>query len=156
MNLYLFNIDKDKRVVDKGVTSGDGDEYTNVILKEGTSIIKPTFIMSGFAIDEIPSFNYVYFPKMGRWYFVENITILTGKRISIDCSIDVLHTYRKDIKELTPFIARQEKLGNNELPDGQFPLYSKQAVSHHKIKDFPSGHSIVLTTSGRMDSTANG
>ena len=45
--------------------------YTSkdVRLKEGTSILEPTFLLSDFS----EGYNYVHVPKWNRYYFVNNV-----------------------------------------------------------------------------------
>lgn len=162
MDLKLYKTTDDKRVVNKtltdvknSITGSNDNTVSGVILKEDTSIIAPTFIFSGLSIDELPAFNYIYFPKMARYYFVNDVRISTGKRIEVDCSEDVLYTYRKDIKELSPIIARQEALKNDDLPDDLLPLYAEQDATSKILGTIPKAYSVILTTSGSTSSTSS-
>lgn len=151
MDLYLFNMKKDKRVVDKGIKNEDGKKYEDVIFKEGTSIINPTFIISGMTIEQIPHYNYVYYPKAARYYFINDIVMTTGKRVELNCSIDVLQSFRKDIKREghNQFVARQENDYNTLLADSNVPIQSK------KITDVvPVGENRLFTNTAGT-ATAN-
>lgn len=153
MDIILCKTKEDKRVVTKKVTSVV--TYNNVILKEMTSLFRPTFIIRDININRIPSFNYVYFPVAGRYYFVTDIRMATGHGIEIDCECDVLYSFRKDIRSWSPIIARQQSLVNNEIPDSLLPLYGKQIISHKTIGTIPGGSALVLTTTGRSGDNGN-
>lgn len=153
MNIVLCKTSDDRRVVSKKINNVITLE--NIIVKENTSLFNPTFIIRGFNIEQIPSFNYVRFPKAGRYYFVNDIRMTNGKGIEINCTCDVLHTFRKDIRSWSPIVSRQQTLVNNEIPDSLLPLYSKQIISHKNIGTLPTGASLVLTTTGRSGSNGN-
>lgn len=66
-------------------------------LKEETSIEHPTFIIR--MQENFESINYVY--AMGHYYFVDDTIILDDNRIALQCSQDVLATYKNTIQNLT-------------------------------------------------------
>lgn len=66
-------------------------------LKQETSIESPSFILR--MRDDFESINYVY--AMGHYYFVDDTVILDDNRFMLQCSQDVLATYRQQIYGLT-------------------------------------------------------
>ena len=66
-----------------------------VRLNENTDLMGPAFILKTNPV--VYNANYLYADTMGRYYYIDRVTALSGGRISIDCKIDVLHTYRAEI-----------------------------------------------------------
>ena len=77
-------------------------------------------IIQNFSTD----FNYCYISDFDRYYFVKSITLLTGQRVQIDLTIDVLMTYKEEIKKLTVNVLRYENIEPTYLTDSRIPLYS--------------------------------
>lgn len=66
-----------------------------VRLNENTDLMNPTFVLKTNPV--VYNANYLYADTMGRYYYINRVTAMSGGRISIDCKIDVLHTYRSEI-----------------------------------------------------------
>ena len=71
-----------------------------VVLKEGTSIEKPTFLFSG----DLFSCNYV--EAFGHYYFVDDVRSVRKGLTEIDCSMDVLATFKSDIGSYNAYVER--------------------------------------------------
>lgn len=79
-------------------------EDVEVVMKEPSDILHPSFQLASVYASE---YNYLYWN--GRYYFVDNITYLTSTVVIMDCSIDVLATYRNEIGSLEEYIIRSSK-----------------------------------------------
>ena len=66
-----------------------------VRLNENTDLMNPTFVLKTNPV--VYNANYLYADTMGRYYYINRVTAMSGGRMSIDCKIDVLHTYRAEI-----------------------------------------------------------
>ena len=118
----------DPRKIDKSISWGQ--TLTSVWLKEGTSLLKPTFILTfekdDLSIDrrltEFNSYNYVFVPDLGRYYFISNITFDTGARLVIECTVDVLKTYASEILSKKCIVTRQEKKNSKMYVDDRIVL----------------------------------
>jgi len=77
-----------------------GGTSLTVTLKEGTSIEKPTFLVSGnlFAVNYIQAF--------GHYYFVDDVTSIRNGLTQISCSMDVLATYKTTIGSYNAYVER--------------------------------------------------
>ena len=71
-----------------------------VNLKEGTSIEKPTFLLRG----DLFSCNYVQ--AFNHYYFVDDIKSVRNGLTEIDCSMDVLATFKTEIGSYNALIER--------------------------------------------------
>ena len=97
-------------------------------LKEPTDVLRPVLTIAHTGQNgKIPKFNYFSIGAFDRFYFVEDIVVLSQGLIQVTGRVDVLHTYRNAIKALTTFVERNEftynaLLNDNERPFKQVPL----------------------------------
>ena len=127
MNVILYNNKSDKRQLVKNITE---IKTLSAFAKGDINIISPTLIIQNFSID----FTYCYISDFDRYYFVKSITLLTGQRIQIDLSVDVLMTYKEEIKNLTVNVLRYENIEPTFLTDNRIPLFSDTL---QKVIEFP-------------------
>ena len=127
MNVILYNNKSDKRQLVKNIA-----EIKTILAtaKGDINIISPTLIIQNFSTD----FNYCYISDFDRYYFVKSITLLTGQRIQIDLTVDVLMTYKEEIKNLTVNVLRYENIEPTFLTDSRIPLLSDTV---QKVIEFP-------------------
>lgn len=136
MNIQLMKTYDDVKTLHKSVTS-IGNAKTAVI-KNDTSVINPHFILS-YTGDCLTA-NYLYCSDLDRYYFINDYTLLTGNRIDLTCTVDVLKTAENSINQITATIVRQEKQGISILPD------SNILVQNYNIVD-------IYSFSGGFDNT---
>ena len=106
--------------VDKNLT--EVSTLSSVRLLENCSILNPSFVL------KMPNdifINYIYVPKFGRYYYITNLTILDNNMIKIDCSVDVLMSYKNEIKNTRQHIVRQENEFNMYLSDSRMAVLQK-------------------------------
>lgn len=98
-------------------------------LREGTSIIDPTIIVEanspGFQANKS---NYIYIEEFGRYYYITNIVSINYTLWELHCHVDVLMSYKDQIKAQTAIVARQESQYNLYLDDGVFMAYQNPIV----------------------------
>lgn len=108
----------------------------NGVLKDGTSILTPTIQFSA-SVADLAGVNYMYIGPFGRRsYFVTDIRSLPGGIVEVDGRVDVLYTYRGDIRACTGIISSQQSVYNLYLNDGSLQVRSDGKVL---TKSFPSG-----------------
>lgn len=130
--------------------------FEEVIFKEETSLLNPTIIINGvsnassYTIEDIGTSNYFSIPKVNRYYFITDITMMSGGRVAITGKVDVLMSFKTDILGSTQLIVRQEKKTNNYLIDTDIPLSSKKQVIEHEFGDSiaDSGYYILAVNGG--------
>lgn len=130
--------------------------FDEVIFKEETSLLNPTIIINGvsnsssYNIEDIGTSNYFSIPKVNRYYFITDITMMSGGRVAITGKVDVLMTFKTDIIGSTQLIVRQEKKTNNFLIDTDIPLSSKKQVIEHEFGEsiVDSGYYILAVNGG--------
>ena len=120
MTLNLFQNNSDTNVVSKSLTA-KGTCTGN--LRESCSILDPVITVEGISAADLPYLNYAEIVEFGRYYFIKDI-VCNGKCYDLHCHIDVLETYKDQIKPLEAVIARQEQNNNVMLTDGLIKTYA--------------------------------
>ncbi len=150
----IFKTKSAPNVVNKVLT--EVVAFDEVIFKEETSLLNPTIIINGvsnsssYNIEDIGTSNYFSIPKVNRYYFITDITMMSGGRVAITGKVDVLMSFKTDIIGSTQLIVRQEKKTNNFLIDTDIPLSSKKQVIEHEFGDsiVDSGYYILAVNGG--------
>lgn len=102
-------------------------------LKQPTAISNPTFIIGAWN----RNYNYCYVATWGRYYFIEDITILNGQRAEIACSCDVLATYKSNITSYNAFVERSASQHTEYVSDGLVTNFLKIVNQDHTLTTFP-------------------
>lgn len=146
MIINLYHNASDKNVMDKslsevGTLSGS--------LRDSCSVTDPTILIEG---GNFSSVNYFYIPEFNRYYYVVSIVSIRTGVWSITGHVDVLMSYRSQIRRLGAVISRAEDNGiaNLYLPDDKLLVTSRRDFS---LKTFPgrvatSGKQFVITIAG--------
>ena len=130
INLYVNS--SDNNVVDKKLTA----VYSNVTyeFKTETSQMNPVLIIDRSYWNE--KINYVYIDELKRYYYVKDVVFSTGKLIMLVCAVDVLMSFKAEIRQLTAILKRQESIANAYITDTETLLLSYDEIG---AKIFPSG-----------------
>lgn len=98
-------------------------------LRDGSSIIDPVIVIEatspGFHANDV---NYLYVPEFRRYYYITNIVSPNNTLWEVHCHVDVLMSYKDQIKAQTAIVARQETQYNLYLDDGVFMAYQNPIV----------------------------
>lgn len=126
-----------------------GGQTISVDLKEPTSVLSPTFKISGFNT----SWNYIQWGN--RYYFVDDIVILTNNIAEYYCSVDVLATYKAVIGSSSQYVARADSAYNLNVIDNKYPTYaytSLESVPFNTLhSSFSNGGSFVIGISNGVN-----
>ena len=90
-----------KRKNSTAIPTGAALTTASVLLKAGTTLENPTFILKTDSIAQFAIYNYIHVSDFGRYYFIENRKYNTGSQIELTCSVDVLGSFRTEIFALT-------------------------------------------------------
>ena len=141
----LFFNKSEKNKVDKELE--DKGQY-RVTLNSPTDLMNPVIdIMAENADYLIKNVNYVYMSAFERWYFVTSIEILRTNLIRIRCRVDVLYSFREQIKKQKAIIARNEENYNLLLDDQNFEFQANPVI---KTKRFPN-NKVFLNNNSRVE-----
>lgn len=109
-------------------------------LRDECSILDPVIIVQFDGNDVWRNgFNYIYIPVFNRYYFVTNIVATFGTFNSptqtnpiqlweLHCHVDVLMSFKDQIKSQKAIVARQEHKYNLMLDDGFFMTYQNPKI----------------------------
>lgn len=88
---------------------------------DNVNIISPIISISN--IDEqITNYNYAYIKEFNRYYFINNIRSLRNDLWLLELDIDVLTTYKDQIRAQKGLISRNENEFNNALIDDRLTM----------------------------------
>ena len=107
MKLTLMKTSSDKRDLSKSTTT---IKTVNCKIKEGTSIINPTVIINKMSASHIKQCNYARITDFDRYYFITDIVETTANQLEISMHVDVLNSFKDDIRGITTLIVRQENV----------------------------------------------
>lgn len=152
MTVTLYNNTSDKRIIGKSKTQIA--KLDKVQLLENCSITNPTFLVADVSV--VTKANYIHCPELNRYYFIDDTIIVGGGRYHIQCSVDVLESYKTQLLSLNCIVSRAENMANLYLPDNRQASYSDRQIQTKKlsggtIKPSTLSHSsycYVLTVAG--------
>lgn len=119
-------------------------------LKDGSSILDPTILIEGIDPIYFGSINYMTIPTFGRSYFVKGLDVVNNRLLMIRGHVDVLSTYKTQIRTNKAIINRQEQkpIWNLYLNDGSLRIYQNPQVVTKKFPNPFSELEIVLIVAG--------
>lgn len=98
-------------------------------LRDGSSVIDPVIIVEanapGFHANDV---NYLYVEEFRRYYYITNIISTNYTLWELHCHVDVLMSYKDQIRAQTAIVARQEAQYNLLLDDGIFMVYQNPKI----------------------------
>lgn len=116
-------------------------------IKQETSVVDPVILIE-MDIELAVTANYMTIPVFGRSYFIRNIRSIRNDLVEISCHVDVLSSFKEEIRDNTAIIHRQESQWNLYLNDGVLKVYQNPNVL---TMPFPSGFTkqeFVLAVAG--------
>lgn len=116
-------------------------------LKTETSIIDPVIIVEG-ALSDLKTCNYCTISEFGRSYFVNNIKSIRNNLIELTCHVDVVSTYKSQIRSQFAIVRKQENNWNLYLNDGSFKCYQNPIVLTKKFSNGFTTPSFVMAVAG--------
>lgn len=145
MKIYLYENTSEKNRLDKVITL----KYTlDCVLKADCSIMDPVLKISSASLTDMATINYIYIPDLNRYYFINDVISLSNSICEVHAHVDVLSTYKNEIRAQNAIVSRQEKKWNLYLNDGVFKTYQNPYIV---TKAFPSGFTeqhFVLSVAG--------
>lgn len=165
MTISFYKTNDDPKKLNKTmlpIGSGQGTLTATVNnTAETISLLNPTFILATNSI--YFTATHILVAEMGnRYYFINDIQLLTGGKMSISCSIDVLKTYASEILTRPCTVTRYSHAAGKiatptYIPDSKYPLDTTQYevfAQNYTYTPFISGiatnvsRCYILTTMG--------
>lgn len=135
MTLKLYTNTSDRNHLDKVITQQGSD--ISGTLREDCSIVDPVIKIESITNFNLASCNYAYISEFGRYYYITNI-VCTGKLYELHMHVDVLMSFKSQIRGNSAVISRNQGVYNLYLQDG---VFKTEAFPHYQIMKFPSGFS---------------
>lgn len=136
MQISLFTCTAENHRVDKT------DYISNRFVIDGafrndSSIIDPVILIEKTNPAEF-YYNYMYIPDFKRWYYINDYITVRTKLWELHAHVDVLYTWRAEIKQMSAVIDKAENPANGNLymDDGSFILDSRK---YNSVLPFPRG-----------------
>lgn len=149
--LTLMKCTDDRKKINKKPAPLTGE--IQCAMKDNSSIINPVMIISKERLGEQwAEANYANIPDFGgRFYFINNIEVMTGGRIAFHMTVDPLKTYAGELMSTSFMIARSEKKGSPYFIDAEKALQGNKVVDYDILGNIPqdtTGNKYVLTVAG--------
>lgn len=161
MQIYFGNVTKKSNSTKRPSFSGDG-VYAH--MKEETDVLNPTLIVRSRRIHDntavdafhLNKYNYLYIPAWNRYYYIVNVRMLDSERTEIQCSVDVMASWKDDIMNSYGIYTRTPS-GNSEVIENELPLAKTETVKTAQTQLFASATNIgiYLDIAGQADPSCN-
>lgn len=89
MKLKIYNNNSNNNVLNKKITPVSELDFT---LKSDNSIMQPILVLKNYIKG-----NYCYIDELKRYYFINDVRLLTGGLYELHLDVDVLMTYKNEI-----------------------------------------------------------
>ena len=148
MTIKFYKFTNEKIAVNKTLTS---ELSLSGTLREECSIMNPVILVE--ADDDIVTYNYCEISAFNRYYYITDITSVRNGLWRISLHVDVLYTYRSEIKAQPAIVGRNESKYNLYMADPMFKTYVNPII---QTLTFPAGFSnsfvhILATNGGGAD-----
>lgn len=132
MEIILYQNNSPSNFITKSLVN---EIKLNGALREQSSIIDPEILI---AAGNISRYNYMYIAEFKRFYYINDLTSVRNGLWRVKGHVDVLNTYRSEIKGHQAIISKQERTGNSELyfDDSSFIVKNQKYI---QTITFPSG-----------------
>lgn len=144
MNITLYVNNSEKNKIGKNLTN---DFSLSGTLRDVTNIINPVILIE---LNEIGNYNYCYIPSFKRYYFITDITVIRTGLFAISLTVDVLESFKTDIKNLSVILLNTQNVGTNNYLSSQ--VFRNNVKSKTDIINFPNGLNdfgeFILITAG--------
>ena len=156
MTVTTYKLSFDPRQLVKVVegTTPTAEVLATIDPTHDIDILNPTFIVANDA--DVLTSNYLKCAELGRYYFIDSISVMTGRRLAVKCSVDVLQTYANEIKNCSATVIRTATPAHPTMyTDNKLPVYpSKKIITSITSAETSSsfsasgGYCYVLNTIG--------
>ena len=129
MTIKLYNNQAENNRVDKTSWITNELVMSDVILKDGTSIVRPSLLLKATNITH----NYLYIPDFNRYYFIVNVASIRNGLWRVDCRVDVLMSFKDTIKLQKALISRNEYDYDNMIEDDLASFKVQKSVEYSNV-----------------------
>lgn len=134
-NIVFYNNSSEVNAVTKHINQTGN--ASNGVLREESSIIDPVVIVD-VPVNVIKNSNYAQISEFNRYYFITNVESVNNGLWRVSMHVDVLFTYRNQIRSNSAIIERNENNYDLLLNDGLFKTQQRPRIAQFM---FPTGFS---------------
>ena len=127
MNIKFYNAFEKRANSTKQPPSNMVSDSYECNLLDATSVLNPVVLIEKLSRINPYSYSYAYIETFGRYYFVTDITSTRNLWV-VSLAIDVLATYRHEIRNSTQYVLRSSRASDNDIVDGIYPTIAKDLV----------------------------
>lgn len=143
MDIVLYQNNSDDDTINKSLTLVSTLQGS---LKEPCNLETPEITIEN---NGVLGANYCYIENFGRYYFINNQTIISNNRVKLDLSVDVLESFKSGILSLETIIDNSSTKNDNYLASD---IWVNKIKSKTDIINFTSGFNqdgtFILITAG--------
>lgn len=144
MDLVFYMNASDPETIGKSLTAVT---TLSGYLKNDCDVINPRIIVENTGMINA---NYCYISEFGRYYYIDRQTIMSNHKVMLEMSVDVLESFKTQIKNLQCIIDNSTSDNDKYLVGGEWVTKVKSTTT---IKNFPnglnsSGEFILITAGG--------
>lgn len=132
MYIKLYKNSSESNRIDKTLTNET--EFTGCRLKDATSVLNPVVLLE---CENPAQFNYMYIYQFHRYYFLTDMVSVRDGLWSISGKVDVLESYKTDIKALHVILSDSENNGASDYITGD--QWKSKVKAKTDIINFSSG-----------------
>lgn len=144
MKIKLYYNSSENNVIGKTLNNELELEGT---LKDSSDITNPVIMITSNAK---PISNYAYISDFARFYFISEITAYRSNLFILKLKVDVLESYKEQIKKLNVVLSGTENIGKSMYLDSD--IWKRNIKDKTDILIFPNGLSengeFILITAG--------
>lgn len=145
MKVYIYKTESEKNKLNKTL---ELVKELEVKLLNNTEILKPFIEVTNISLDELTTANYMYIPDLNRYYFIDNMELMEGRRVYISGSVDVLMSYLESILNIRGTVKRAESLKNGYIIDENYKSVSYSQITTKRFPNSMNEDSFILMTVG--------
>lgn len=140
----IIDIHPQSTQVDNSKVYVDDDARKKVVEKQDNQYV--------VIYDSIVSSNYVYIPDFKRYYYIADIVAINSYLFELSLNVDVLMSYKDEIRKQRVFIERNEKQFNQLLEDTRLEFQENEDVTEYVPDNVGTG--ITTFSDGNMESVS--
>ena len=137
-HLTLYSCSAPKEQIDKSGSLTTIEAMTGDFV-ESMSLLNPVFQIklttTTTATKILTQCNYVYCQEFGRYYYVDNVIMVANNLVRIECSVDVLYSWKTAILAQKVIVSRNENEYALYLDDAALKVYNNPNITVYHFKD---------------------
>lgn len=113
------------------------------------NIMSPVIDVEWGTASLLAGYNYVYISELTRYYYIESYEVIRSGVFRIHLKLDVLMTYKNEIKNCTGLVARNEGLYDTMLIDDRLRFLGYKSINTIKLPtSVKRGECYILAVNG--------